>query len=784
LIAPDCKSVARKVLEMPDVTVYDDFLPQAAYDRLFEFVSQMDCQYINTQGRANRNLRDKPPHSLRLSTAMSALRQFRKDLLAQAPAGPPNQTAAGSTTVTEVSPAPQGEPQAAAAVNPSCLITVTNNTQAVLTLSHQSNERGDFMTNPAAALQPGGTTTFAVVQTPHDSDPKDQGCKGSVTYQVGNPVAAVWRMEWDNPVGKKNTARATLDPQTAGFRSLEQMGQGDENVPAAFTISGGVPGTPVVPPTDQPVLQSITIRPDSVSMASGGKQQFTATGRFSDGSSQNLTTAVAWSSSAKDVVSIDGSGLATAAPVSGTATITATDATSGVAASTDVTVGGNQRPEAPVLKSITISPNNASLVCGGKQQFTATGTFSDGSSQNLTTTAAWSSSAFEIVSIDNKGLAVAIPESGTATITATDATSGLTASTNVTVTAVGQADDKTKADMQAALNNKPPDKAALKKLVDERGGRALDDLVNNMPDPPDRAEITAAIEARFGVRMTNIDPSTGADDVAQGNKSIRQTYMTMLKVPEANVRNNPSLKQIERLPTTNFPFYDPNTKEAVVPAFRPDTPGNAVGNTTDRTINGKFFPAQLIDVEEDCKPNGTDTPKYLDWSTLHEVAHGVDDQKHVMDGKGGNAFAGWQKDTVHAVAVVAAAEFKYDVNYIEAVLKGATPATAPPAPAGTDAAKWEAQRKNAVEWCNAVRVGNELWDKGAESAKRAIGGRVYHESYPNAWVSYNLAARAKGITGYQFRANGEWYAELYAAFHTGKLKPSHPYAKWLQEVEQ
>ena len=54
----------------------------------------------------------------------------------------------------------------------------------------------------------------------------------------------------------------------------------------------------------------------------------------------------------------------------------------------------------------------------------------------------------------------------------------------------------------------------------------------------------------------------------------------------------------------------------------------------------------------------------------------------------------------------------------------------------------------------------------------------------STWESYNLAARAKGITGYQFRANGEWYAELYAAFHTGKLKPSHPHAKWLQEVEQ
>src|SRR5262249_41875319 len=196
---------------------------------------------------------------------------------------------------------PQPQPPATAAVNASCLITVTNNTQAVLTLSHQSNERGDFMSNPAASLQPGGSTNFVFVQTPHDSDPQDQGCKGSVTYQVGTPVAAVWRLEWDNPVGKKNTAQATLDPQTAGFQSLEQMGQGDENVPVTFTISGGVPATPVVPPGGV-TMKSIKVTPDNPTMAGGGQQQFTATGTFSDGSTKDITDRVAWTSSAPDVV--------------------------------------------------------------------------------------------------------------------------------------------------------------------------------------------------------------------------------------------------------------------------------------------------------------------------------------------------------------------------------------------------------------------------------------------------------------------------------------------------
>jgi hypothetical protein len=43
-----------------------------------------------------------------------------------------------------------------------------------------------------------------------------------------------------------------------------------------------------------------------------------------------------------------------------------------------------------------------------------------------------------------------------------------------------------------------------------------------------------------------------------------------------------------------------------------------------------------------------------------------------------------------------------------------------------------------------------------------------------------LDARKRGIHGYQFRAPGEWFAELYAAYYMGMLKPEHPAVKdWL-----
>jgi len=56
----------------------------------------------------------------------------------------------------------------------------------------------------------------------------------------------------------------------------------------------------------------------------------------------------------------------------------------------------------------------------------------------------------------------------------------------------------------------------------------------------------------------------------------------------------------------------------------------------------------------------------------------------------------------------------------------------------------------------------------------------YQEAYNGKWVSYELAARGAGVSSYQFRAPGEWFAEAYAAFFLKKLKTGHPLYKWLQ----
>jgi len=70
------------------------------------------------------------------------------------------------------------------------------------------------------------------------------------------------------------------------------------------------------------VLQSITVSPTSASIAVGATQQFTATGHYSNGSTQTLAAGVTWNSSATTYATIGATGLATGV-AAGSTSITA-----------------------------------------------------------------------------------------------------------------------------------------------------------------------------------------------------------------------------------------------------------------------------------------------------------------------------------------------------------------------------------------------------------------------------------------------------------------------------
>jgi len=148
-----------------------------------------------------------------------------------------------------------------------------------------------------------------------------------------------------------------------------------------------------------PSLQSIQVAPSGPTIALGENQQFTATGLYSDGSTKDLTGSADWASSNSGIATLSGSGFATSRGA-GSATISAT--LSGVTGYGTLTV------TKAILVSITVTPANPDLLLGTLQQFTATGTFSDQSMQDITGSVTWASSNTSVASIRSGGLAAGL----------------------------------------------------------------------------------------------------------------------------------------------------------------------------------------------------------------------------------------------------------------------------------------------------------------------------------------------------------------------------------------
>lgn len=144
-------------------------------------------------------------------------------------------------------------------------------------------------------------------------------------------------------------------------------------------------------------LQTVTVTPAAPSLALGTTRPLVATGTYSDGSTQPLTDVATWTSADANIVAVGNStgsqGLLTAKAV-GSAQITAT--AMGVQGKVTATV------TPATLQSITVTPANSGLPNGQSQGFIATGSYSDGTTQPLTTQVVWSSSNEAVALISNQ----------------------------------------------------------------------------------------------------------------------------------------------------------------------------------------------------------------------------------------------------------------------------------------------------------------------------------------------------------------------------------------------
>jgi hypothetical protein len=171
-------------------------------------------------------------------------------------------------------------------------------------------------------------------------------------------------------------------------------------------------------------VDSITVSPTTVTLGPGATVQLTALGSIGHGNhpagTQDITATATWASSLASVATVSASGVVTGVSA-GTTTITASiQGFRGVVTSNEatITVTGSTGPSSQALVSLAIIPGSQSVASPGQTtQFIAIGTTSSGTTVNLTSQAAWSSSSAQVAKISAAGLATALSQ-GATTITA------------------------------------------------------------------------------------------------------------------------------------------------------------------------------------------------------------------------------------------------------------------------------------------------------------------------------------------------------------------------------
>ena len=273
-----------------------------------------------------------------------------------------------------------------------------------------------------------------------------------------------------------------------------------------------------------------------------------------------------------------------------------------------------------------------------------------------------------------------------------------------------------------------------------------------------------ALKERYGIEIKN--------PAGMPNTHLDQVYKMFDRVPEADVAQN-KMKQLTYEPT------------AMV--------DDGHGGLTPKKNKGASYGGASINMGDYAKedwpyvdpsdPTGKTPMKANGFSisTLHELGHSVDDRFKIMDNnQSKSGGGGWQKESQASTAKMFVTQFKSgDGKKLSKPLDDRALATAVNGalggqvnrPNGMTDPDW-AKLKVTLDICFSRRAGSAAWPWSAKSA-HDINGRTYHEAYSGEWYSYETAIRAKALTvrDYQWRAPGEWFAELYAFSFYNKKKP-------------
>jgi hypothetical protein len=228
----------------------------------------------------------------------------------------------------------------------------------------------------------------------------------TVPLAVGGALTATAVYDDDSTVDVTDMATWTSSDAgvaTVADGAISPVTAGDVTITAAF---GGFDDTAAVTVSPAELL-SIAIDPPMLSVAAGTSVTLTATGSYDDGSTADLTDAATWTSTDDAIATAPGGALEALTP--GNATITASF--EGVDGSMDILVTD------ATLETLELSPPSPSAPVGRTVDVSATGLYSDDSTQDLTSLATWTAVDTGIATVDSAGVVTCVSE-GTTTITA------------------------------------------------------------------------------------------------------------------------------------------------------------------------------------------------------------------------------------------------------------------------------------------------------------------------------------------------------------------------------
>lgn len=189
---------------------------------------------------------------------------------------------------------------------------------------------------------------------------------------------------------------SSVDPATASVTATGLITGVDEGATQVISSKEGLTSNDFDVNVTAATMTAIQISTPSATFAKGQSQQLTAIASYSDGSKADVTEVVNWQIMDPAIASVTPSGLLTGNDIGSTMVTASKDALS----SNDLAVVVTNA----VMTAIQISPVSVIVAKGQTEQLSATATYSDGHTANVTDSVAWLPADPSIVTVSPDGL--------------------------------------------------------------------------------------------------------------------------------------------------------------------------------------------------------------------------------------------------------------------------------------------------------------------------------------------------------------------------------------------